>query len=305
MGRGQGIRRNGGMKRKMLFNADKGVLTNVDLKQAKYKFVYFFLVLFIVIACLAALIPALWMVCSAFKEPAEIVSGKSGFFPKSFDIKKVWNLWTQLKIYETFLNSLILAAGCVVADVLINGFAGYVLSRLKPKGSGFYFAVVSWLMMMPATASLVPNYMLFKKLGMLNTYYPMYLMAATNMFNILLFKSSFDGISISLIESAKIDGASVFRIFARIIVPLSVPVIVTVSLFTFNGQLGNFFWPYLLISVPEKNVMGVRIYQMKNSTLSVDKQMMMLLFSVIPQFTVFLLFQKYIVGGINIGGVKG
>ena len=102
-----------------------------------------------------------------------------------------------------------------------------------------------------------------------------------------------------------IDGASVAKIFFAIIIPLSMPVIVTVAIFTFNGSLGNFFWPYLILTADNKLVMGVKLYKMQGSGLSLDRQMMMLTFSIIPQLVIFALFQRYIVGGINVGGVKG
>ena len=97
---------------------------------------------------------------------------------------------------------------------------------------------------------------------MLNTYWPMWLMAGVNMFNIILFKTSFDGVSNSLIEAAKLDGASNMKIFTKIMIPLSVPVI-TVSLFTFNGQFGNFFWPNLVLINPEKYTLGVQVYKIQ------------------------------------------
>ncbi|MBE7044253.1 MAG: carbohydrate ABC transporter permease, partial [Ruminococcaceae bacterium] len=155
-----------------------------------------------------------------------------------------------------------------------------------------------------------PLYMEFKSMpiigiNLLETFWPIWLMAAANAFNIILFKNFFDGISSSLIEAAWIDGCNNIGIFFRIILPLSVPVFLVVAMFTFNGTLGQFFWPYLLISDREKTVIGVQLFRMKTSTYTMDYQMIALIFSVVPQVLIFAIFQKQIMGGVNIGGVKG
>ena len=128
------------------------------------------------------------------------------------------------------------------------------------------------------------------------------------MFNIILFKTSFDGVSNSLIEAAKIDGASNLMIFFRIIIPLSLPVIMTVALFTFNGQFGNFFWPNLILTDPKKYTLGVQVFKMQqisNGIITDDIKLMGIIFAIAPQLIIFAMFQKHIMGGINLGGVKG
>lgn len=202
-------------------------------------------------------------------------------------------------------KALIMGVGCVVFDVVVNGLAGYSLSRLKPKGYRGYFIIVSAMMLLPATCAMVPNYILYKDLGLLNTYVPMWLMAGTNMFHVLLFKSAFDGISILLIEASTIDGASNIKIFLKIVVPLSMPIITTRAIFTFNASFGDFFWPYILITDTEKMVIGLRLFEIKTSVLSIDNQMIAAMFAVLPQVVIFIIFQKHIMGGINIGGIKG
>ncbi len=290
------------------FFSDKicnGALRPMDMKASKGRLTYVTLTVVMIAYLMLVFIPVLWMFMLCFKEPAEIYSQTPSFFPKAFDFSKVGKIWSQLEIYQYYINTTIMGIGCVLTDIFVDGLAGYSLSRLKPKGSRSYFALVSLMMLMPATCAMVPNYMLYKSLGMLDTYFPVWLIAGTNMFNILLFKTAFDGISPSLIEAAKIDGASVIQIFVKVVIPLSVPVIATCAIFTFNGSFGNFFWPYLTIQSPELKTMAVRLFELKNTTLTMDEQMMAAVFSLIPQLIIFVFFQKYIMGGINLGGVKG
>lgn len=297
-------------KKSMFDNMDKGILASSDMKQIKYRILYFSMVL--IMLCYAAIvfIPSIWMILSGFKDVSEMYATPVKFFPENIRLSKLGEAWSRMKFYKYYINTGILAIGSVVFDVVINGLAGYVLSRLKPKGTKFVYAMIVLLMMMPATTSIVTKYMVFRDfpylhINMLNSYFPLWLMCAGNMFNIVLFKTSFDSISNSLVEAARIDGANDITIFFRIIIPLSVPVIMTVSIFTFNGQFGNFFWPYLVLSDNSKTVLGVLLYKVRTSNLTMDYQMLTILFAIIPQLIIFIIFNRYIIGGVNIGGVKG
>ncbi len=291
-------------------NMDKGILTNSDMKKTKYKILYAIMVFLMIIYCLISVLPVVWIMLSGFKDVKEMYAVPATLLPKKIDLSKLGRVWTELKFYKYYGNTFLMAIGSVISNIVISGLAGYVLSRLKPKGTKFMLAVIFWLMLLPGTMSTVPLYMEFKSMpligiNLLETYWPIWLMSGANAFNIILFKNFFDGISSSLIEAAWIDGANNTRIFFKIIIPLSTPVFIVVAMFTFNGQIGNFFWPYLLISSKEKTVLGVQLYKMKSSTYTMDYQMLALLFSVIPQIVIFAIFQKQIMGGVNIGGVKG
>ena len=291
-------------------NMDKGILTNSDMKNPKYKALYAVMMILMIIYCLVSVLPVVWVMLSGFKDVKEMYAVPATFLPKKIDLSKLGKVWNELKFYKYYGNTFIMAIGAVVSNIVVSGLAGYVLSRLKPKGTKVMLAIIFWIMLIPGTMSTVPLYMEFKSMplvgiNLLETYWPIWLMSAANAFNIILFKNFFDGISNALIEAAWIDGATNMKIFFRIIIPLSTPVFIVVAMFTFNGQIGNFFWPYLLISSKEKTVLGVQLYKMKSSTYTMDYQMLALLFSVIPQVVIFAIFQKQIMGGVNIGGVKG
>lgn len=292
-------------------NMDKGILTNVDMKQPKYKALYtiMFTVL-IVYGLLVCVFPVVWIMLSGFKDVQEMYSLPVTLLPKRFSLGKIARVWEEMKIYKYYANTFVMAGGAVISCLIVSGLAGYVLSKLKPRGSKFIFMMFFWIMLMPSNMRMVPLYMTFKEFpllgfSMLDTYWPIWLMVAAESFNIILFKNFFDGISTSLIEAARIDGASTVGIFLKIILPLSTPIFLVVALFTFNGQLGQFFWPYLLISDTDMTVLGVQIYKMRKSNFTMDYQFLALLFAMLPQLVIFALFSKQIIGGINVGGVKG
>ena len=291
-------------------NMDKGILTYADMKLTRYKLLYVVMFAIMLVYCAASFLPVVWIMLSGFKDVKEMYAVPATFLPKNFDLSKLTRVWNEMKFYKYYGNTFFMAGGCVVFDIIISGLAGYVLSSLKPKGTRFMLAVIFWIMLLPGTMRTVPLYMEFKSMpiigiNLLETFWPIWLMAGANAFNIILFKNFFDGISSSLIEAAWIDGCNNIGIFFRIILPLSVPVFLVVAMFTFNGNLGTFFWPYLLISDREKTVIGVQLFRMKTSTYTMDYQMIALIFSVVPQVLIFAIFQKQIMGGVNIGGVKG
>ena len=296
-------------KNRTVTEMNTGALIASDMNRPKYKILYTLIVLYLIIIIAAVAFPALWMVLTCFKEPAEIASVKQSFFPKHYDFGKIWTVFSKLKLYRYYVNTIVMSLGAVVFDVVFNGLAGYVLSRLKPLGSKFYFGLVTTMLLV--TGGVVPLYMTFTDFpighfSMMGTYWPIWLMAGANMFNILLFKTSFDGISISLIEAAKIDGATSVKIFTKIVIPMSIPVITTVAIFTFNGNFGSFFWPLLLLPEPAQQPFGVALFRFKTDpAISMDWKMIATFFSTIPQLLVFIAFQKKIIGGINLGGVKG
>lgn len=299
-------------KEGMFSNMDSGALCTSDMKHTRYKVFYWVLVGIMLLYLSILIIPCLWMLTAGFKSAAEMNATQNvSFFPEKIDLNKLTYTWNFLGYYKYYVNTFIMAAGCVVADLMVSGLCGYVLSRLKPVGHKIILMLVFCLMLLPMTGTTVPLFMTFLEFpiggfNMLDTYWPIWLMSAANMFNIILFKTNFDGVSSSLIEAAKIDGASDMQIFIKIMIPLSIPVIITVSLFTFNGQFGNFFWPYLVLADDSLFPLGVQVYRMKNSTLVTDDmQVLGILFSILPQLIIFACFQKHIIGGMNLGGVKG
>ena len=283
-----------------------GIISVIELKSWRVKALYMVLLVFMMIVALTCLLPPLWVMLSSFKTTAEFSQIPARLFPEHIDLSKIARVWKKTNFLRAYGATFIMILGDLAFTLVINGLAGYVLSRLKPKGSMLVFTVILWTMMVPNTMGMVPLYMTFVNLSMINTYLPMWLMAGANAFYILLFKGFFDSISISYIEAARIDGCSDAGIFARIIVPMSKPVIVTVSIFTINSAWGNFFWPYMVLKKNELAPVGLKIYQLQTQAIiSIDEYMMSLMFVIIPAVLVFLIFQKYIMEGFTLGGIKG
>lgn len=298
-------------------NKPTGLLSSSDLKTFKGQFIYWMFFAILVIMCIIAIFPAMWTILTAFKDTQEIY-GAFSFFPNDMSwgtiTRRLSESWNTLQLASSFFNTIIMSLGSLVSTIVVCGFGGYVLSKLKPRGSKLIFTLVVWTMMMPDQMRIVPNYISMLHfpfaydfgvgISLLDTYWPMWLGAAANAFNIVLFKNAFDGLSQSYVEAAKLDGCGNFGIFFRIMFPLAMPVIIYVAIGTLSGAWSEFFGPLLYL---DKNVVTpLRIYRMQaDSTIQMNVKFMGLVLASIPPFLIFVIFQRHIMGGVNIGGVKG
>ncbi len=271
----------------------------------------FYIIAYTILIILAgiSLFPPLWVFLSAFKNINEFLATPPTIIPRSFEPWKVIEAWKQAHFGTAYLNTLCIGGGQLIVNLLLNGLAGYSLSRLKPKGGKLVFMLITWTMMMPHSMNMVPLYMTFIDMPIIhvnitNTYLPLWIMAGAQPFNILLFKSFFDSIHMSYLEAARIDGCTEFGIFTKIILPLSKPIVFTVSLFALNGIWGDFFWPYLILRDEKLLPTGVKIYKMATAARK-DIYFMVMIFVMLPPIIIYFTLQKYMMKGLAIGGVKG
>ena len=298
-------------------NKQAGILCFSDLKTARGKTLYWFFFAVLCLTCVITVFPAIWTVLTSFKETQEIYEAFS-IFPRnlSWDIivKRISESWQVLQLSDEIVNTIVLSLGNLAFKIVVCGFGGYVLSKLKPTGTKLIFTLVVWTMMMPGQIRMVPNYIswlhfLFASdnpmgANLLDTYWPMWLGVGGDTFAVLLFKNAFDGLSNSYVEAAKLDGCSNYGVFFKIMLPLAMPIIIYESIGVLSGAWSDFFTPLLVL---DKNVVvPLRIYRLQgDSSTQMNTYFMALVFASIPPFIIFAVFQKRIMGGINIGGVKG
>lgn len=284
-----------------------GMICNIEFKSPGIKIIHaIFLIISLFLAAIC-LLPLLWIILSSFKDTAEFMAIPPSFLPEKINLAKFVEVWKMENFSKLYFNTIVLAAGEIFFTITVNGLAGYVISRLKPKGSQLLFMVVTWTMLLPSTGNMVPLFQTFINffgLNLSNSFWPMWLMSAANCYYVLLFKSYFDSLSISFFESAKIDGCSNLQMFIKIVLPLSIPVICVIMIFQFNGAWGTFLWPFLLNTNGKWSVIGQRMYVLQKQT-TVDRYIMAMTITMIPPSIMYLIFQKQIIGGLTVGGVKG
>lgn len=297
-------------------NKEAGIISNVDLKTFKGQLVHWIFVAVLIVFCVVSVIPTLWVVMTAFKDSKEIYVSRS-FFPVNCSPSTAWSrisdAWVKLQLGDSIINTFVKSLGDWFFTIVFCGFAGYSLSKLKPKGTKLVFTLIVWTMLMPGQIRMVPNYITMLHfpfafdiggVNLLNTYWSLWIPNAANAFKIILFKNNFDALSNSFVEAAKIDGCSDFGVFFKIMLPLSMPILLFVSITTLEVAWADYFGP--LIYLTDNITLPLKIYQMKTDvTIQMNTYFMGLMFACIPPAIIFLVMQKHIMGGITVGGVKG
>ena len=289
-----------------------GIISKFDMQNPSVKVLYGLIWFFLILAVLLCFVPPLWCMTSALKDSREFFSVPATIIPRSFHPEKLWETWEMLNFGQAYLNTIFVLCGSLVMSLVCNGMMGYVLSRLRPRGYKLVLSLVLWTLMLPQSVSQVPLFKNFLSLPILGiniteSYLPMWLLAGANAFYVLIFKSFFDGIPQSLIEAARLDGCTNLGIFFRVMLPLSKPVLMVIAIFTINASWSDFFWPYLVLgSRSELYTVMVKIFYMASSSgYSEDIQVVALIFTIIPPTILFLFFQRYIMSGFTLSGIKG
>lgn len=289
-----------------------GIISKFDMQNPSVKVLYGLIWFFLILAVLLCFVPPLWCMTSALKDSREFFSVPATIIPRSFHPEKLWETWEMLNFGQAYINTVIVLCGSLVMSLVCNGMMGYVLSRLRPRGYKLVLSLVLWTLMLPQSVSQVPLFKNFLSLPILGiniteSYLPMWLLAGANAFYVLIFKSFFDSIPQSLIEAARLDGCTSLGIFFRVMLPLSKPVLMVIAIFTINASWSDFFWPYLVLgSRSELYTVMVKIFYMAGSSgYSEDIQVVALIFTIIPPTILFLFFQRYIMSGFTLSGIKG
>nr|WP_257535845.1 carbohydrate ABC transporter permease [Mesobacillus foraminis] len=260
---------------------------------------------------LLMLYPLIWMVLSSFKENTEIFQGGS-FWPKSFTLENYVQGWTGLSgitFGKFFLNSLLVVGIAIIGNVLSCSMAAYAFARLDFTFKKILFAIMLVTLMLPFHVTVIPQYIMFNKLEWINTYLPLTLpkFLATEGFFIFLIVQFMRSIPRELEEAAEMDGCGPIKMYWFLIMPLSLPALITTMIFTFIWTWNDFFTQLLYLSDMEKFTVavGLRMFVDAMGESSWGALFAMSTLSLIPLFIIFIFFQKYLIEGITTGGVKG
>ncbi|QBD83462.1 carbohydrate ABC transporter permease [Ktedonosporobacter rubrisoli] len=256
------------------------------------------------------LYPLLWMLASSFKPTSMILSDIS-LWPRALTLDNYMNGWNALEYpFGTFFwNSLIVCVGAVIGNVISCSMAAFVLARLRFKGRKLWFALMLCTIMLPYHVLVVPQYVLFQKLGWVNTFLPLIVpkFFATDAFFIFLLMQFIRTIPRELDAAARIDGCSYFQLYLRIILPLAVPALATTAIFTFIWTWSDFFSQLIYLNDQASYTVSVALRSFLDSSGSSDFGALfaMSLLSLLPIFGFFLIFQRMLINGIATSGLKG
>ncbi|WP_281252265.1 carbohydrate ABC transporter permease [Sediminibacillus massiliensis] len=267
-------------------------------------------IIFIILAVgsLTMLSPLWWMVSTALKPMDEIMSGAPTFIPETIKWSNFVEAWQSAPFTRYLFNSLFVTSITVIANVLSNAFVAYGFAKIKFRGRNVLFAILLATMMIPGFVMMIPQYILFAKIGWVNTYLPLIVPHVFgSAFFIFLLRQFFMTIPNELIEAAKMDGANHFYIWSRLMLPLIKPALATVAIFAFNASWNDLINPLLYLSDESKYTLQLglatfqgRVHTQWNYLMSASVLVML------PVLIIFFIFQKYFIQGMNLtGGSKG
>jgi multiple sugar transport system permease protein len=265
---------------------------------------------FILLGVVVMLYPVLWMIISSFK-PTETILTDNSLWPKNLTFSNYINGWkgTSGTTFTTFyLNSFIMVILAVLGNVISCSLTAYAFARLDFKFKKTLFVLMMMTMMIPMHVLIVPQYIIFNKLDWINTILPIVVpkFFAVEGFFIFLTVQFIRALPRELDEAATIDGCGPISIYTKIILPLTLPAIVTTTIFTFIWTWNDFFSQLLYLSSVEKYTvtLALRMFTDVGGEAALGSLFAMSVLSIIPVFLVFLFFQRYIVEGIATSGIK-
>jgi len=261
-------------------------------------------------ASILMLYPLLWMLASSFKPESEIF-GNASLFPSSFSLDAYRRGWAGLQVSfgRFFLNSLIVSVLSVIGNVLSCSLAAYAVARLDFRGRNFWYALMLGTLMLPYHVTLIPQYILFLNLDWVDTFRPLVVpkFLAVDAFFIFLLVQFFRTIPRELDDAAKIDGCGPFRIYWKIILPLSLPALATAAIFTFIFTWDDFFGPLVYLNDIQSYTVQLGLRSFVDSTGKSDWGALfaMSVLTLLPVFAFFVFFQRLLIQGISTTGLKG
>ena len=254
------------------------------------------------------LIPLLWMVFTSLKPMEEIVRYPPTFFPEKIVWENYLDTIAAFPFWRYARNTLFITVLVVIGNVLSNSFIAYGFAKLDFPGKKLMFALVLSTMMIPGFVTMIPQYVLFSKIGWVGTYLPLIVPSFFgNAFNIFLMRQFYLSINNEFIEAAEIDGANHLYIWSHLMLPLTKPALITIAINSFNAAWNDFLGPLLYIQDQEKYTLqiGLQVFQ-NQATTQWNYLMAGATLVLIPTILLFFFAQRYFIEGMDLtGGSKG
>ncbi|MDF9393754.1 MULTISPECIES: carbohydrate ABC transporter permease [Methylococcus] len=262
--------------------------------------------LVLVLATAATLFPLVWMVSVSLMPPADALRYPPPLWPKAPTLEHYRALFDRLAVARYALNSLVLAAAVTALSVLVNAAAGYAFACLTFMGRDRLFQLLLAAMVIPGQVAMLPLFLLLKLLGLVNTYAGVIVPGLASIFGIFLVRQYALSLPQGLLDAARLDGAGELRIFWSLVLPLCRPVLITLAVFTFLGSWNDFLWPLIILTDSRLHTLPVALAVLMGEH-AVDTELMMAgaALTVVPVIVLFLAAQRYYLGGLMQGGIKG
>lgn len=260
----------------------------------------------LVLYAVTTLVPFLWALSSSFKTLEEIISGTMNFIPKNFTLANYQQIFVEQDLFPRWLlNSLIIAVIGTLLNIIFNSMAGYALARLAFPGKKALFIIILAVLMIPAQVTMIPNYLILKELGWLNSYQGMIVPAMINATFIFMMRQFFINFPKELEEAAQLDGLGRLGIFFKVVLPLAKPALAAQAIFVFMGFWNDFMRPLIVMTDTEMYTLPLGLNTFKGQFVSYWNYIMAasMVFT-LPVLLLYAFFNRYFIKGISFTGGK-
>ncbi len=262
--------------------------------------------LLLIAGSILMLVPFFWMVATSLKEPGDVFIYPPQWIPQPIQWENYQETVTVMPFGRFYLNSAIQALSVTALQLLTASLAAYAFARLRFKGRDLLFLLYLATMMIPFPVTMIPNFIVLRYLKWIDSFQALILPPAFSAFSTFLLRQYFMSIPVEMDDAARVDGASSFRIWWQIILPLSGPALATLAIFTFLGQWNSFLWPLIVTNSEEMWTLPVGLATFQ-SQYSVQWHLLMAgsVIAVLPILVIYIVGQKWFVRGITLTGMGG
>jgi len=286
----------------------KGRARKIQMSPAKRTLIYVVLIA----TSLVMIVPFYWTFATSFKPAGDVFASPPKWIPNPWTLENYRDVFTLLNFGRYFMNSVIVTAMIVGLNIVFDTAAAYAFAKLRFPGRNFLFFMLLVTLMVPFQVNMIPLYRIMVGLHKavpalgVDTYSAMILPGMIQVFGIFLMRQFLASIPDEVLESARVDGASEFRILRSIIFPLAAPGMATLAIFTFLGAWNDFLWPLIATNSEKVRTLpvGLALLQQKN-TVNVGDAMAGTVLTSLPMIVIFLLMQRRFIEGLTAGSVKG
>jgi multiple sugar transport system permease protein len=259
----------------------------------------------LVVTAAITLAPLVWMVSASLMPTGEANAFPPPFLPKDVTFIHYEDLFTRGNLARYLFNSTFLSVAVTAISLLLNSMAGYAFAKYRFAGRDSLFKILIASMVIPAQVTMLPLFLMLNKMGFINTYLGVIIPGMAGIFGIFLIRQFAMSIPDSLIEAARIDGASDLRIYWSLILPLCKPILITLGIFTFMGTWNDFLWPLIVMTDDSMYTLPVALANLSLEHVQ-DTELMMAgaVMTIAPVLILFAAVQKYYISGIMAGGLK-
>jgi ABC-type glycerol-3-phosphate transport system permease component len=259
------------------------------------------------IAAAISLLPLYWLAISAFKSQPEIFAIPPRWFPAPPRFENFQDIWRETRIARAFFNSVAIAFGHVTLALFLCSLAGYAFAKLRSApGAGRLFTFVLATMLIPRAVTLIPNFILLTRLGLVNTYWSLILPGSAGAFGIFWMRQYIAAnVHDDLLNAARIDGCGEFEIYWKIVLPMCRPALAALGVMLLIGSWNDLMMPFLMLRTEDMQTMPVLVYLLQGETRTPFGMLMAGGFlTALPLVVAFLLFQRQFISGVTAGAVK-